>query len=113
MNLMNTNKDGIQLDITENTPPAVEEKSNVVPLTVIGGGKGGDHPWLLDRPVGSNFLCKSNKSEVDLFEYWILGKTLSNRSFKIVLVKQDAEVHYWVDPIEFSKVMHLHEIISD
>lgn len=99
-----------QLIINSDTPE--EEKNiNIIPLTVIGGGKGGDHPWLLDRPIGSNFLCKSGKSQIDLFEYWIIAK--GERAVKIVLVQGDGEKQYWVDPVEFSKVMFLYEIISD
>lgn len=96
---------------TDSDTNELEEKKSIIPFVVIGGGKGGDYPWLLDRPVGSNFLCKSNKSEIDLFEYWVVSK--GERAVKVVLVKQDGESSHWVDPIEFSKVMFLYEIISD
>jgi hypothetical protein len=92
------------LDIIE------EEQTNVVPLSLIGGGKGGGD-WLSELQIGCNFLAKSNQSQIDLFEYWILGK--GERAVRIVLVQHDNEKHYWVDPKEFSKVMTLYEIISD
>lgn len=107
----------ITSDLQEQKPNELEEqnedepKSNVTPLKAIGGGKGGDYPWLLDRPIGSNFLCKSGKSEIDLFEYWVIAK--GERAVKIVLIQGTEEKQYWVDPVEFSKVMFLYEIISD
>jgi hypothetical protein len=112
---MNIRKIGIMLDTMESTLPSEnteeeQKQTKIVPFSLIGGSKGGGD-WLSELPIGCNFLAKSTQSQIDLFEYWILGK--GERAVKIVLVQHNDEKHYWVDPKEFSKVMTLYEIISN
>ena len=99
-----------------------EEEGNVVPFSIVTGGKDDNRDWLEKLPRGSVFICKAKgMNQLALEEYHVvytirnpkvlkdtkgLQETLRPKEVYYLLLYNlnEPEVYLWVNTKEFSKV---------
>jgi len=101
-------------DIVEETRDEKDEKSNVVELKLLTGGKGPPgNDWLSGLDDGSVFLTRPSSHQFDkpwMEEYHISAR--SEQGMVCLYSNLNQEAYIWVDPVRFSRVMELVEVLQ-
>lgn len=98
------------LKVVINNDNQDEEASQ--PLLKTKGKGPTSHDWLSGMVSGTEFTCKGSGSNWVVYEYTHGGKRGPDVLLCPTMTLQAPQTWFWVDPVEFSKVFTLRNILE-